>query len=75
MLNTYILLYTGIYLYIPGPALYVLFFGTLSSLGRKQHLKTELGTSKPTVFQGDIMMILLNAVRIRWNYNNSVLCM
>jgi hypothetical protein len=36
-------------------------------------LEEELGTFKPTVFQGDIMMILRNAVGIRWNNNNGVL--
>jgi hypothetical protein len=36
-------------------------------------IEEELGTYKPTIFQGDIMMILLNAVKIRWNNNNSVL--
>ena len=36
-------------------------------------LEEELGTCKPTFFQRDIMMILFNAVRIRWNNNYSVL--
>ncbi len=36
-------------------------------------LEEELGTCEPTVFQGDIMTILLNTVRIRWNNNNGVL--
>ena len=46
----------------------------LSSMFRTQTaLEEELGTCKPTVFQGYIMMILLNAVRIRWNNNNGVL--
>jgi hypothetical protein len=35
-------------------------------------LEEELRTCKPTVFQGDIMTILLNAVRIRWNNSNGV---
>ena len=30
----------------------------------------ELGACIPTVFQGDIMMILLNTERIRWNNND-----
>jgi hypothetical protein len=47
-----------------------------SSILRTQTaLEKELGTGKPTVFQGNIMTILLNAVRIRWNDTNSVLCM
>ncbi len=46
----------------------------LSSMFRTQTaLVEELGTCKPTVFQGDIMKILLNAVRIRWNNSNGVL--
>ncbi len=36
-------------------------------------LEKELETCMPTVFQGNIVTILLNAVRIRWNNNNSVL--
>jgi hypothetical protein len=36
-------------------------------------LEEELGTGIPTVFQGNIMVILLNAVRIWWNNNYSVL--
>jgi hypothetical protein len=71
--------YTCLYLYIPGSALYVLFFVSLPCLGRKHcqiALEEELGTCTPTVFQGYIMTILqflLNVVRIRWNNNNSVL--
>jgi hypothetical protein len=46
----------------------------LSSMFRTQTaLEEELWTCKPTVFQGDIMTILLNAERIRWNNNNAVL--
>jgi hypothetical protein len=36
-------------------------------------LEKELGTRIPTVLQVNIKTILLNAVRIWWNYNNSVL--
>jgi hypothetical protein len=36
-------------------------------------LEKELGTCIPTVLQVNIKMILLNAVRIWWNYNNRVL--
>ena len=35
-------------------------------------LEKELGTCIPTVLQGNIKTILLNAVRIRWNNNNCV---
>ena len=38
-------------------------------------LEEELLTCKPTVFQGNSMMILLNAVRVLWNNNHSVLCL
>ena len=36
-------------------------------------LEKELGTRIPTVLQVNIKTILLNAVRIWWNYNNRVL--
>ena len=36
-------------------------------------LEKELGTCIPTVLQGNIQTVLLNAVWIRWNNNNSVL--
>ena len=36
-------------------------------------LEKELGTCIPTVLQGNIKTILLNAVRTRWNNNNCVL--
>ena len=36
-------------------------------------LEKELGTCIPTVLQGNIQTILLNAVWIRWNNNNCVL--
>ena len=36
-------------------------------------LEKELGTCIPTVLQVNIKTILLNAVRIWWNYNNRVL--
>ena len=36
-------------------------------------LEEELGACIPTVFQGDIMVIVLNAVRIRWDNNYGVL--
>ena len=37
-------------------------------------LEKQLGTCIPTVFQGDIMTILLDTVRIQWNNKHSVLC-
>ena len=53
------------------------FVGTVlwlsSMLWTQIALEKELGTCIPTVFQGNIKTILLNAVRIWWNYNNSVL--
>ncbi len=58
-------------MYIPGPALYA----SVCVLRTQTALKKELGTGIPTVFQGNIMTIILNAVRIRWNDTNSVLCM
>ncbi len=36
-------------------------------------LEKELGTCIPTVIQVNIKTILLNAVRIWWNYNNRVM--
>ncbi len=36
-------------------------------------LEKELGTCIPTVLQFYLKTILLNAVRIWWNYNNGVL--
>ena len=36
-------------------------------------LEKELGTRIPTVLQVNIKTILLNTVRIWWNYNNRVL--
>ena len=36
-------------------------------------LEKELGTSISTVLQVNVKTILLNAVRIWWNYNNRVL--
>jgi hypothetical protein len=33
----------------------------------------ELGTCIPTVLQGNIVAILLNAVRKRWDHNNGIL--
>ncbi len=36
-------------------------------------LEKELWTYIPTVLQVNIKTILLDAVRIQWNYNNSVL--
>ncbi len=36
-------------------------------------LEKELGTCIPTVLEVNIKMILLNAVRIWWNYNNRIL--
>ena len=38
-------------------------------------LEEELRTCKPTVFQGNSMTILLNAVRVLQNNNHSVLCL
>ena len=38
-------------------------------------LEEELGTCKPTVFQGNSMTILLNAVRVWQNNYYSVLCL
>ncbi len=69
-------LYTWIYRYI---VVYTWTCFVITVLGHSSFLRTQtapekkLGTCKPTVFQGDIMMILLNAVRIRWNIDNSVL--
>jgi hypothetical protein len=66
MINRYILVYTW--------SCFVCTVLRHSSILRTQiATEKELGTGKPTVFQGDIMTILLNAVRIRWNYDNSVL--
>jgi hypothetical protein len=61
-------IHTKIYVYIPvytwtGFVRTVL---RLSSIFRTQTaLEEELWTCKPTVFQGDIMTILLNAISIR----------
>ena len=44
-----------------------------SILWTQMALEKELGTRIPTVLQVNIKTILLNAVRIWWNYNNSVL--
>ena len=66
MMYKYILVYTW--------TSFVITFLLQSSMFRAQTvLEEELGTCKPTVFQLDIVMILLNAVRIRWNNNYSVL--
>ena len=44
-----------------------------SILWTQMALEKELGTRIPTVIQVNIKTILLNAVRIWWNYNNRVL--
>ncbi len=51
----------------------MLFFGSLAFFWTQIALEKELGTCIPTVLLVNIKTILLNAVRIWWNYNNSVL--
>ncbi len=44
-----------------------------SMLWTQLALEKELGTCIPTALQVNIKTILLNAVRIWWNYNNRIL--